>query len=117
MVAFAGSEWTVHRRSGVAEMNPMTLGGGDMKITQANAENIAINMVGCELQTRIRDEDQFGNKTLIRETYTIGGWLHSQDYEAIDSLQKKLRRAIINVLVKAKLPEGTHVAEVRRKYR
>jgi len=88
-----------------------------MKITQANAENIAINMVGCELQSRVSEEDSFGHRARVRETYTIGGWLHSQDYEAIDSLQKKLRRAIINVLVKAKLPEGTHVAEVRRKYR
>ncbi len=88
-----------------------------MRITQANAENIALNLVGFESQSRTYEEDELGNDVLISETYTIGGWLHSKDYEALDSLQKRLRQAIVAVLVGAELPEGTHVAEVRRKYR
>ena len=88
-----------------------------MKITKANAENIACNMVGFEPQTKMREEDEYGNDVLISVTYTIGGWLHSKNYEALDLLQKKLHGAIVAVLVEAELPEGTHVAEVRRKYR
>jgi hypothetical protein len=88
-----------------------------MKITKDNAENIARNMVGFELQTTTHDIDHATYRKIVHKTYTIGGWAHRDDYAAADSLQKKLRRAIVAVLVEAELPEGTHVAEVRRKYR
>jgi hypothetical protein len=84
-----------------------------VKITRPNAENVARNMVGFELQS-----ETFGSaRALHRKTYTIGGWAHLEDYAAADSLQKKLRKAIVAVLVEAELPEGSHVAEVRRKFR
>ena len=89
----------------------------NVRITKENAENIALNMVGFESQSTTYEEDRLGNDVLISETYTIGGWLHSKDYGALDSLQKKLREEIVAVLVEVELPEGSHVAEVRRKYK
>ncbi len=95
---------------------------GTVKITKDNAENIARTMVEFRLSgvTESREESCGLNaqaKKEVRKTYTLGGWMFCQDYAAIDSLQKKLRRAIVAVLVEAEVPEGTHVAEARRKYR
>jgi len=76
-----------------------------MKIPRQTAENVAMNFVNLWPERPSRNDI----------TYCVCDVVYSKDYKAMKRIARKIERAIIRRLVRARIPEGSHIAATRRK--
>jgi len=76
-----------------------------VRIPRETAENVARNFVNLRPELPGRNDI----------TYIVCDVVFSQDYRAMKKLAGKIERSIIRHLVRARIPNGSHVAATRRK--
>jgi hypothetical protein len=78
----------------------------EVKISRETAENVARNFVNFRWPQQPSRNDI---------TYCVCDAVYSKDYKAMRKLARKIERSIIRHLVRARIPEGSHIAATRRK--
>jgi len=76
-----------------------------VRIPRETAENVARNFVNLRPEQRYRND----------VTYIVCDVVFSKDYRAMKKLARKIERSIVRHLVRARIPEGSHIAATRRK--
>ena len=76
-----------------------------LKIPRETAENVARNFVNLTGEVRHRND----------VTYCVCNVVFSKDYKAMEKIARKIEHCIIRELIRARVPEGSHIAATRRK--